>query len=114
MTRLEAIWPWRRPMAPPAPPPSTIFALDRSAPPVPREYLSLYTYLAHRYATIVVLTFAQVEALLGFALPASAYTESEWWTEVSAQTQRYSAAWIGAGRTATPNILAKTVTFVRA
>jgi len=113
MMRLDAMWPWRRRITRPAEPTSPIFAFDRSAPPVPREYLSLYTYLEHRYATIVVLTFEQMEALLGFALPVPAYTESEWWTGAAVPTQGYSAAWLGAGRTATPNILAKTVTFVR-
>ena len=114
MMRLGTFWSWRRRVAVPMEPPSTIFAFDRSTPPVPREYLSLYTYLEHRYATIVVLTFEQMEALLGFALPMPAYTESDWWTGAAALTQGYSSAWIGAGRTATPNILAKTVTFVRA
>ena len=112
MIRLDTIWPWRRRISC-ADPSSTIFAFDCTPLPVPREYLSLYTYLEHRYATIVVLTFEQVEALLGFALPMPAYTESEWWTD-SAPTQEFSAAWIGAGRTATPNIPARTVTFVRA
>ena len=112
--RLEAIWSWRRRITPAAQPPSTLVAFDRSTPPVPREYLSLYTYLEHRYATIVVLTFEQMEALLGSALPMPAYTESDWWTANSVPRQGYSAAWIAAGRTATPNILAKTVTFVRA
>jgi hypothetical protein len=86
MTRLDAIRSWRRRVSD-ADPSSTIFEFDRTTPPVPREYLSLYTYLEHRYATIVVLTFDQVEALLGFALPMPAYTESEWWTD-SAPTQQ--------------------------
>jgi hypothetical protein len=114
MTRLSAIWSWRRRTAPPAEPPAPIFAFDPSTPPVPREYLSLYTYLEHRYATIVVLTFEQMEALLGGALPMLAYTEADWWTANPVPRQGYSTAWIAAGRTATPNILAKTVTFVRA
>ena len=37
-------------------------------PRVRDGYLPLYTYLEHRYASIVVLTFEQMEALLGFAL----------------------------------------------
>jgi hypothetical protein len=80
---------------------------------VPAEYLSLSTYLEHRYATTVVLTFEQVEALLGFALPASASTEPGWWTMAAAPAHRHSAAWTEAGRTATPNLLARTVTFER-
>jgi len=82
-------------------------------PPVPAEYVSLYTYLEHRYASIVVLTFEQMEALLGFALPASACTEPDWWTGAALQAHRHSAAWTEAGRTASPNLSARTVTFER-
>lgn len=110
--RLDAARLWRRRVTPRIEPPSAIFAFDRSTPPVPREYLPLYAYLEHRFAINVVLTFEQVEALLGFALPAPAYTNSDWWT-AAPPTQQYSSAWLGAGRTATPNLPAKTVMFVR-
>ena len=33
------------------------------------RYLLLYKYLENRYANMVVLTFAEIEDLLGFALP---------------------------------------------
>jgi hypothetical protein len=82
-------------------------------PRVPPEYLSLYTYLDHRYASIVVLTFEQMEALLGFALPATASTERDWWTGAPSDRDRHSDAWMIARRTATPNLGAKTVTFER-
>lgn len=82
-------------------------------PRVPAEYHSLYTYLERRYASVVVLTFEQMEALLGCALPAPACTESGWWANADASTNRWSEAWIGAGRTATPNFSARTVTFER-
>ena len=87
--------------------------MEPRLPRVPAEYLSLYTYLERRYASIVVLTFEQMESLLGFALPASACTERDWWTGAAAHTPRHSAAWLGAGRTATPNLTARTVTFER-
>jgi hypothetical protein len=61
---------------------------------------------------MVVLTFEQIEALLGFALPATAKTEREWWTDVVG-THRHAAAWTGAGRTAAPNLGAGTITFER-
>ena len=86
---------------------------ERRAPRVPAEYLSLYTYLAHRYASVVVLTFDQMEALLGFALPAPASIERDWWTGVAVRASRHSEAWVEAGRTATPNLAARTVTFER-
>lgn len=89
-----------------------IFPFERSAPRVPAEYQSLNTYLERRYASVVVLTFDQMEALLGFALP-SASTELGWWTMAAMPMDRHSAAWTEAGRTATPNLRAKTVTFQR-
>ena len=64
--------------------------MEQSTPHVPREYQALYTYLEHRYASVVVLTFEQIEALLGFALPALACTEPEWWTAAAVSTRRES------------------------
>ena len=76
-------------------------------------YLPLYTYLEHRYASIVVLTFEQIESLLGFALPAAARQEPGWWTSAPGNGPRDGAAWTAAQRTATPNLLARHVTFER-
>lgn len=77
------------------------------------KYVLLYKYLEHRYADVVVLTFAQIEDLLGFALPDLAGTEA-WWTMTETKgSPRYSDAWILADRTATPNLQAKTVVFER-
>ena len=86
--------------------------MERGTPNVPREYQALYAYLEHRYASVVVLTFEQIEALLGFALPTSARTEREWWTGI-VDPQRHCAAWTGAGRTAAPNLVAGVITFER-
>ena len=86
--------------------------MEQNAPHVPREYRALYTYLEHRYASVVVLTFEQIEALLGFALPRPARTEREWWTEI-VDTQRHCSAWTEAGRTAAPNLAAGIITFER-
>jgi len=82
-------------------------------PRVREGYLPLYAYLEHRYASSVVLTFEQIESLLGFALPAAARQEPGWWTSVAANGSRDSEAWIAAKRTATPNLLARHVTFER-
>ena len=113
MTLLELVTrPWRR-NTPSSKRPAAVFPMEPSMSLVPAEYLSLYTYLERRYASIVVLTFEQMEALLGFALPAAACTERDWWTGAPLLTNRYSEAWIGAGRTAMPNFSARTVTFER-
>jgi hypothetical protein len=80
------------------------------------KYLLLYKYLENRYADTVVLTFAQIEDLLGFALPDRARLHREWWTaaETSADGPNYSDSWILASRTALPNLMARTVVFERA
>ncbi len=76
------------------------------------KYLLLYNYLENRYANTVVLTFAEIEDLLGFALPEQARLEREWWTNL--EITNYSDSWMLASRTAMPNLLAHTVAFERA
>ena len=79
-------------------------------------YLSLYQYLENRYANTVVLTFAEIEDLLGFTLPDLARLQQEWWTNADANiaAPSYSHSWTLASRTARPNLLAQTVVFERA
>jgi hypothetical protein len=78
-------------------------------------YLLLYNYLDKRYANTVVLTFAQIEDLLGFTLPDQARLQREWWTKAELDTAgpTHSDSWILASRTATPNLSAQTVAFER-
>ena len=66
-------------------------------PSVAGTYVSLYAYLEHRFASTVVLTFEQVESLLGFALPQPASTERDWWTSGTPHADRHSQAWTVAG-----------------
>ncbi|OFW03819.1 MAG: hypothetical protein A3I61_16350 [Acidobacteria bacterium RIFCSPLOWO2_02_FULL_68_18] len=82
----------------------------------PAEYHGLHTYLRDRYADVVVLTFGQIEDLLGFALPALARVQREWWANAGADSapSAQARAWTDASRTATPNLSARTVTFERA
>ena len=68
---------------------------------VPGKYQLLHKYLEERFAGTVVLTFAEVEDLIGSALPDQARSEAGWWTNTLSS------------RTATPNLLAQTVAFVR-
>ena len=83
---------------------------------VPAEYRSLHKYLDDRYANTVVLTFAEIEDLLGFTLPDLARVQQEWWANADADTppSAQSRSWIQASRTAKPNLLARTVVFERA
>ena len=80
------------------------------------KYLLLYNYLENRYATTVVLTFAEIEDLLGFTLPEQARQDKDWWTdrESKASGSSYSDSWVLASRTAIPNLMAQTVVFERA
>jgi hypothetical protein len=80
------------------------------------RYVLLYKYLENRYANIVVLTFAEIEDLLGFALPDQARLRQEWWTdkETAGADANHSDSWTLASRTAKPNMVAKTVAFERA
>ena len=80
------------------------------------KYLLLYNYLENRYATTVVLTFSEIEDLLGFTLPDQARQYKEWWTDrqPTAAGPNYSDSWVLASRTATPNLVSQTVVFERA
>src|SRR5436309_9734430 len=80
------------------------------------KYLLLYKYLQNRYADTVVLTFGQIESLIGFALPEQARLNQQWWSNAQPTTagSDYSDCWILARRIATPNLLAQTVAFERA
>ena len=79
------------------------------------EYRLLYKYLRDRFADRLVLTFGQIEDLLGFALPGPARIEREWWgtTDSVADRSRQSDAWTLARRTASVNLPAQCVTFER-
>ena len=99
--------------------PTTYLHREQDVEPQPvlaGKYLVLYKYLHDRYADTVVLTFGQIESLLGFALPDQARVNQQWWTNtvVTAAEINYSDSWILARRVATPNLLAQTVAFERA
>ena len=89
--------------------------LDQRRDVVAGKYGLLYQYLEHRYADCVVLTFAQIEDLLGFSLPQHARNYQAWWTlGANAEGASHADAWTLAGRTAAPNLQSRTVTFERA
>lgn len=83
--------------------------------PVSGQCHAFYAYLEGRYADRVVLTFGQIEDLLGVALPDLARRDETWWTmpDETGSSPRFSDAWILAHRTARPNFVASTVVFDR-
>src|SRR5687767_9801299 len=112
MTLYEWLWAgWSR--GTPVPERVSIAPRLSARPQVRDGYLPLYAYLEHRYASSVVLTFEQMESLLGFALPAAARQEPGWWTSDAGHGVRDGEAWTAAKRTAMPNLLARHVRFER-
>jgi hypothetical protein len=79
------------------------------------EYRLLYEYLRDRFSDRLVLTFGQIEDLMGFPLPAPAWVQREWWgtSDPGTERSRQSDAWVLAGRTASVNLRAQCVTFER-
>ena len=85
-------------------------------PALSTKYGALHKYLDGRFADRVVLTFTEIEDILGFALPEPARKSETWWTAPDTTTAppRCSDSWILAHRTARPNLLAHNVVFDRA
>lgn len=111
----QRIWEEKRP-DPLAARPAEPQVMPRPRPStVPAEYRPLHKYLEERYAENLVLTFAEIEDLLGFALPASARVTAEWWAtaDVAALRTPQSRSWTEASRTAKANLPAQIVLFQR-
>jgi hypothetical protein len=87
----------------------------RDGYPTTGEYELLHRYLRDRYANRVVLTFAEIEDLLGFSLPDPARAHLAWWDggDFVSPPSTQSFAWTLAGRTATVNFPAQQVVFER-
>jgi len=113
MTLVERFLQLWRGLTPDLRKPDSIVARVQS-PHVQAEYLPLYTYLHARYASNVILTFGEMESMLGFALPALARMDKEWWTSPAVRTARHSEAWTVAQRSARLNLIAGIVAFERA
>jgi hypothetical protein len=79
------------------------------------EYQLLHKYLRDRYANRLVLTFAQIEDLLGFSLPDAARLEAGWWESADPMARRspQSDSWTLASRSAKVNLAAEIVLFER-
>ncbi len=110
LSRPSAAWPPElRTSAEPA-----AAADERAQTTVAAPYGPLNTYLRHQHGANVVLTFEQIESLLGFPLPALASTERAWWTAPAEPIADHTGAWTVAGRTAAPNLQTRMVRFALA
>ena len=106
---------WMRPAPPHREPKAGVRVVPRPQHRIAGAYQALHGYLDRRYADTAVLTFEQIESLIGFSLPDQARTHDEWWAgdETDAVASPHADAWRLAGRTATPNLRARTVAFDR-
>jgi hypothetical protein len=82
---------------------------------VTSEHRLLHKYLHDRYADRIVLTFSEIEDLLGFTLPDVARIDQAWWADADPDSTRspQSLAWTQANRTARPKLQARIVVFER-
>ena len=87
----------------------------RSASSDAGEYHLLYTYLHDRFANRVVLTFGEIEDVIGFSLPERARLRLDWWdgTDPPSPRTAQASSWTLAGRTAGVNLVAQSVLFER-
>ena len=108
-------WRWKWPATSVAAPSSVVPPPVAEAPGDAGQYHALYVYLRDRYADRVVLSFADIEALLGFALPEPARQARDWWAgpDTAARASAQSGAWTLASRSATVNVGARHVVFDR-
>jgi len=77
------------------------------------KYQLLYAYLRDRFADRVVLTFDEIESVIGSALPHAARHEPAWWTTAASDSSEQSEAWTLANRRAEVHIAAQRVVFDR-
>lgn len=62
-----------------------------------RKYLPLEAWFHNQPTTEIELSFDQVEAILGSALPKSATRLQTWWTNVEPKIQSHRTAWLNNG-----------------
>lgn len=58
------------------------------------KYRNLQKWLENNSSERITLTFSEIERILGFTLPESAKTHTEWWANDSSHSQ---AVWLDAG-----------------
>ena len=61
------------------------------------KYDPLNRFLSQQSSDRITLTFSEIEAVLGFTLPASAHRHTAWWSNSNTKAHPYSQAWTDAG-----------------
>ena len=60
------------------------------------KYDPLYDHLVNSPETVISLSFAEIERILGFALPASARRYQAWWANEREGTHSHARSWLDA------------------
>jgi hypothetical protein len=77
------------------------------------KYDPLYHHLVNSPETVVSLSFAEIERILGFALPASARRHQAWWANEREGTHSHARSWLEASYgTQGVDLNAQTVRFI--
>jgi hypothetical protein len=78
------------------------------------KYDPLREYLAARTEPFLMLSFSEIERILGEELPASARRHQAWWANETDGNHAEARAWLDAGyRTRGLDLNAETIEFVR-
>lgn len=77
------------------------------------KYEPLPQFLASAHDSTLRLSFAEIERVLGFKLPKSAYEHEAWWSN-NATGHSHARVWLEAGwRTENVDLASRKVTFLR-
>jgi hypothetical protein len=81
---------------------------------MPSKYRKLTSFLSSQKRSPRTFQFEEIEAILGFALPRSAFSYPAWWSNQTGDGHSQNLAWRSIGwRTANLNLGEQRVTFVR-
>lgn len=76
------------------------------------KYYPLFEHLQHCHQAAVMLTFAEIETLMGCSLPESARRKRNWWSNRDSPSALQAIAWISAGyQVESVNLTQQIVTF---
>lgn len=75
------------------------------------KYDPLNQFLQFNNSNRIIMTFSEIEEVLGFSLPMSAQKYMSWWDDSSQHSQAH--AWTEAGYKANPKMNEKKVDFIK-
>ena len=91
---------------------SETHALSKSQLNIRSKYAPLTEYLNQLTEPLIDLSFHEIEKILGFDLPASAFQYQAWWANEREGTHSHARSWLNASfKTANVDLNTKTVTF---